>query len=120
MYREVYPGQILHVSLVTVGLCGGVSPGTVVVEHDKHIHLTSTNDYTSTVCTTLNYTIKQTTYISNTILTLIIANGDIYNSIWPTKIQRRPQLTSLNNAFRTRSPAVWERVLTNKMAALHK
>ena len=34
-------------------------------------------------------------------------------------LQRRPQLTSLNNAFRTRSPAVWERVLTNKMAALH-
>ena len=36
------------------------------------------------------------------------------------KLQCRPQLTSLNNAFRTRSPAVWERVLTNKMAALHK
>ena len=29
--REVYPGQILNVSLVTVGLCGGVSPGTVIV-----------------------------------------------------------------------------------------
>ena len=37
-----------------------------------------------------------------------------------TLVQRRPQLTSLNNAFRTRSPAVWERVLMNKMAALHK
>ena len=63
--REVYPGQILNVSLVTVGLCGGVSPGTIDVQHDQHIHLISgaTTDYTSTSCTTLNYTVKLTLYI---------------------------------------------------------
>ena len=77
--REVYPGQILHISLVTVGLCGGVSPGAVVVNHDKEIHLVSstTTDYTSTSCTMLNYTVKLIAGISNTIITLDIANSDI-------------------------------------------
>ena len=80
--REVYPGQVFNVSLVTVGLCGGVSPGTVVVEHDEQINLmyATTTDYTSTSCTTLNYTVKLTTsIISNTTITINIPDGDIYN-----------------------------------------
>ena len=80
--REVYPGRILNVSLVTVGLCGGVSPGTVIVKHDKHINLLSsdTTDYTSTSCTTLNYTIQLITdIVSSTMVTLNTADGDIYN-----------------------------------------
>ena len=80
--REVYPGQVFNVSLVTVGLCGGVSPGTVVVEHDEQINLmyATTTDYTSTSCTTLNYTVKLTTsIISNTTITINIPGGDIYN-----------------------------------------
>ena len=81
--KQVYPGQIFNVSLVTVGLCGGISPGTVVVEHDKQINLISSSitDYTSTSCTTLNYTVKLTNYnISNTTIPVIlnIADGDIY------------------------------------------
>ena len=78
--KEVYPGQILNVSLVTVGLCGGVSPGTVVVRHGKQIKLisSSTTDYTSTSCTTLNYNVKLTTYISSTNIELNIPDGDIY------------------------------------------
>ena len=81
LHREVYPGQVFNVSLVTVGLCGGVSPGTVVVEHDEQINLISatTTDYTSTSCTTLNYTVKLTTsIISNTKITVNIPDGDIY------------------------------------------
>ena len=79
--REVYPGQILHVTLVTVGLCGGASPGTVVVEHEKQINLisSSTTDYTSTSCTTLNYTVRLITYnISNTKVSLTVADSDTY------------------------------------------
>ena len=74
--RQVYPGQILHVSLVTVGLCGGVSPGTVVVDHDKRISLTSnaTTDYTYTSCTTLYYTVKIYTKLSNTMITFHAAD----------------------------------------------
>ena len=80
--REVYPGQVFNVSLVTVGLCGGVSPGTVVVEHDEQINLISatTTDYTSTSCTTFNYTVKLTTsIIPNTKITVNIPDSDIYN-----------------------------------------
>ena len=78
---EAYPGQIFHVSLVTVGLCGGVSPGTVVVKHDNNISLMSstTTDYTSTSCTMLNYTVRITKYISNTTLIFNIADSDFYN-----------------------------------------
>ena len=80
--KRVYPGQIFNVSLVTVGLCGGISPGTVAVKHDKQINLiSSTIDYTATTCTTLNYTVKLTNYnIPNTTIpvTINIADGDIY------------------------------------------
>ena len=74
--RQVYPGQILDTSLVTVGLCGGVSPGTVVVDHDKQISLISnaTTDYTSTSCTTLYYTVKLYTKLSNTMITFHAAD----------------------------------------------
>ena len=81
--REVCPGQLLNVSLVTVGLCGGVSPGTVVVDYDKQIYLVSntTKDYTSTSCTTLNYIVKLTsTNISSATIALDVANSDIRDS----------------------------------------
>ena len=79
--KEVYPGQILNVSLVTVGLCGGVSPGTVVVVgNNEHINLiSSATDYTSTSCTTLNYTVKLITNISNTAIMFNVPDGDIYD-----------------------------------------
>ena len=78
--RQAYPGQILNVSLVTVGLCGGVSPGSIAVEHDRKIKLlSSTIDNTSTSCTILNYIVRLTTYISNTTVTFNIADSDAYD-----------------------------------------
>ena len=81
LHRQVYPGQILNVSMVTVGLCGGVSPGTVVANHKQHIILISnvTTDYTSTSCTALYYTVKVTTNISITTILIDVANSDILN-----------------------------------------
>ena len=78
--REVYPGQIFNVSLVTVGLCGGVSPGYIAVKHESHISLVSTADYANTSCTTFNYTVKLTTYTARTTLNMNVADGDMYNS----------------------------------------
>ena len=72
--RVVYPGQTLHVSLVTVGICEGVSPGTITVKHDNNIILISSADHTSASCTIFNYTVKLTTYISNTTLLLVIVS----------------------------------------------
>ena len=80
--REVYPGQMLQVPLVTVGLCGGVSPGAIIVEYGKHINLISsaTTDYTSTSCTTLNYTVKLIDYnTSNTLITFNVDTSGNYN-----------------------------------------
>ena len=82
--REVYPGQTLHVSLATVGLCGGVSPGSVVlVNHDDKVTLISstTTDYTSTSCTAFSYTVKPITYVTNATLTIDVADGDLYKNI---------------------------------------
>ena len=81
--REVYPGQSLSVSLVTVGLCGRVSPGTVVVKHNDHdhIHLISaaTTDYTTTSCTTFYYTVKLINYTSNTaIISFNVPDANTY------------------------------------------
>ena len=87
--REVYPGQTLCLSLVTAGLCGGVSPGTVAVKTDNNVNLVSsvTTDYTATSCTTLGYTVKLTTYVSSTTLTIDVSDGDLYHGIGDISIQ---------------------------------
>ena len=84
--REVYPGQMLQVSLVslTVGLCtrGEVSPGTVTVEYGKHIDLISSasTEYTSTNCSTYIYTVILIDYIiSNATITFSVGTGDNNN-----------------------------------------
>ena len=81
--REVYPEQIFTVSLVTVGICGGVSPGGVAMKHNGSIALisSSTNSYTSTSCTALNYTVRLDTYVPNATLMIDVADGDLYNNI---------------------------------------
>ena len=80
IHREVYPGQSINVSLVTVGLCGGVSPGIIAAQYDKQIELISvTTDYTFTYCTTHNYIVKLTSNISSTLILLNTGNGDVYN-----------------------------------------
>ena len=82
IYREVYPGQVFHLLLATIGLCGGISPGILAINNSnfKEINLVSgtTTDYMSTSCTTLNYTAKVTTYIPNTTLTLNVARSTQY------------------------------------------
>ena len=81
--KEVYPGETFNVSLVTVGLCGGVSPGAVVVHVDEtQVSLISTAiDFTSISCTTLNYTVKlKNGYTASTKLTIHIPGDiDIYD-----------------------------------------
>ena len=91
LHREVYPGQSVNVSLVTVGLCGGVSPGIIAAQYyDKQIELISvTTEYTFTYCTTHNYIVKLTSNISSTLILLNTGNvngtGDAY-SVRPINI----------------------------------
>ena len=66
--RVAYPGQMFSISLVTVGLCGGVSPGTLVITSNDNVSFTSdtNNDQTSTDCKLLQYipTVKNQYYTS--------------------------------------------------------
>ena len=81
--KEVYPGQILHVPLVTVGLCGGVSPASVTLKNMDKVNLISstTSDHTSASCTTLNYTVELTKQSDDTDITIDVADGELHNSI---------------------------------------
>ena len=77
--REVYPGQISHISVVTVGLCGGVSPGILTIKHDDidTVKLTLTDGISmSSSCTTINYTVQTTTYVSRVNFTIDVIDGD--------------------------------------------
>ena len=80
--REVCPGQLFNVSLVTVGLCGGVSRGAVVVENNDHDHIhlisTATTYYTSTSCITFYYTVKLINYTSNTAISFNVPDANTY------------------------------------------
>ena len=77
--KMIYPGQIFSVSLVTVGLCGGASPGVVVVEYGQRLYLTSTTGHTANSCTTFNYTVKMIADVSHATIGLNVPDGDIYN-----------------------------------------
>ena len=48
----VYPGQSFNISLITVGHCGGMSPGTLTISSSPNLQLISSteHDMTSTHC----------------------------------------------------------------------
>ena len=83
--KDVYPGQMFDISLVSVGLCGGVTPGTIAVTHvEESLHIISSEatDHTFNSCTTLQYTVKLTSaqvYSARTKLVFDVADGDLYH-----------------------------------------
>ena len=86
--RSVYPLQTFNISLVTVGLCGGVTPGFLEVrttpQQDGDIDIVSTSTSgTSTSCMTHQYAVKLVnSLISSTILRIDVVDGIIlYNNI---------------------------------------
>ena len=51
LYKEVYPGQTITLSLVTVGMCGGISPGLIVTKGTSvNLTLNEANQITDTHC----------------------------------------------------------------------
>ena len=61
IHRAVYPGSILALSLVTVGMCGGVSPGQIAIDTSGiNVMLGSSDQMTVTwQCKTFVYRLKQ-------------------------------------------------------------
>ena len=78
--REVYPGQTVQVSVVTVGLCRGISPGFINIWPDSKINvilLSTSNLYTFNFCTEVSFTTKVTNYTSSAAVGIYAANNDI-------------------------------------------
>ena len=61
IWRQVYPGSVLSLSLVTVGMCGGISPGQLTInEYNINVTLGSSNQMTLPwVCKTFTYKLNQ-------------------------------------------------------------
>ena len=66
VYKQIYPGQLLTLSLVTVGQCGGISPGVLLTESNgvDTVLLTS-NQQTLKTCKTFKYQIKRSSNSTN-------------------------------------------------------
>ena len=59
LYKEVYPGQIITHSLVTVGMCGGISPGSIVTKGTSvNLKLDETDQITDIYCKNFTYQVK--------------------------------------------------------------
>ena len=60
LYKPMYPGQLITLSLVTVGQCGGISPGVLLTESKGvDIVLFTSNQQTLKMCKSFTYQIKQ-------------------------------------------------------------
>ena len=58
-YQEFYPGQLILLPLVTVGVCGGISPAVLVTESEIIMSLNTMNQKTDQTCSVFGYRIKQ-------------------------------------------------------------
>ena len=85
LHMEVYPGQSINVSLVTVGLCGGISPGLLETRgNGVDVILDKSSQQTSFLCKQFKYQLKQqqsingqVTIQTTSLLQLIGASVDI-------------------------------------------
>ena len=71
---QLYPGQLHNISLVTVGVCGGISPGELLVTNNTggvDVSLKTVNQKTERKCKNFTYQFKQhSTYITKGQVTL--------------------------------------------------
>lgn len=58
--KDVYPGGIIYLSLVTVGMCGGISPSVLTLKTNSvNVRLGNSKQETGTQCKNFSYTVKQ-------------------------------------------------------------
>ena len=62
LHKEVYPGQTITLSLVTVGMCGGISPGLIVTKGTGvNVKLDEADQITDIHCKNFTYQVKANT-----------------------------------------------------------
>ena len=60
IYREVYPGSILTIPLATVGMCGGISPNTLILQsYGINATLGDSKQQTGKHCQNFSYNLRQ-------------------------------------------------------------
>ena len=62
LHKKVYPGQTITLSLVTVGMCGGISPGSIVTKGTSvSLKLDEADQITDIHCKNFTYQVKANT-----------------------------------------------------------
>ena len=75
-YRQVYPGESISLSLVTVGICGGVSPGTLITtSKGLNVTLGQSSQETHAFCRRFQYLLKQTGGNNNSQISISNSGG---------------------------------------------
>uniref|UniRef100_A0A1X7VN55 Right handed beta helix domain-containing protein n=1 Tax=Amphimedon queenslandica TaxID=400682 RepID=A0A1X7VN55_AMPQE len=77
VYKQLYPGQSITLPLVTVGMCGGLSPGVLLTLNTSTVEVllnTNCNQQTKRECSNFTYHLRQRTrnrhgsfFINNTL-----------------------------------------------------
>ena len=77
VFKQLYPGQSITLPLVTVGMCGGLSPGVLLTLNTSTVEVflnTNCNQQTKRACSNFTYHLKQRTsnrhgsfFINNTL-----------------------------------------------------
>ena len=71
LHKEVYPGQTITLSLVTVGMCEGISPGLIVTKGTgANLKLDGADQITDIHCKNFTYQVKATTTATNGKITI--------------------------------------------------
>ena len=78
LYKQMYPGQLITLSLVTVGQCGGISPGVLLTESNGvDIILITSDQQTLKTCKNFTFQIKQSNTTTSNERNIVISCKNI-------------------------------------------
>ena len=91
LHKKVYPGKTITLSLVTVGMCGGISPGLIVTKGTGvNVKLDEADQITDSHCKNFTYQIKDTTTFNKGKITIETSGSVQFRSILTINITLLP------------------------------
>ena len=82
LYKPMYPGQLITLSLVTVGQCGGISPGVLLTESNGvDIVLLTSDQQTLKTCKNFTYQIKQSNTTTSNERNIVISYKNVNHNL---------------------------------------
>ena len=86
-HKEIYPGQLITLSLVTVGQCGGISPGALLAQSNGiDIVLLTSNQQTLKTCKNFAYQIKPNATTSNR-RNIVVSHKNVNHAVTYDQLQ---------------------------------